>query len=118
MPGFIELIGTYRGVRTKEQPINPGVYAVGDSKLFGLAQYLITNGYARWAEIVPEVERVFVEEYVATEVPATIAVEAAEPEVVPATETDPEIVSVLEVASEPEAGVNDAPVNSKRRRRW
>lgn len=47
---FIQLLHSYRGRLTKEQPINPGVYMVNDPKLFGLAKYLVANGHAIYVE--------------------------------------------------------------------
>lgn len=44
----IRVLHTYRGRKTKEQVIEPGVYVETDYRLFGLAEYLCDNGQAIW----------------------------------------------------------------------
>lgn len=44
----IKVIRGYRGVRTQEQFIPPGVYDADDPKLFGNAQHLVDLGRAHW----------------------------------------------------------------------
>lgn len=43
---MIQLTSNYRGRPTNEKIIPPGVYAENDSRLFGLADYLVQNGHA------------------------------------------------------------------------
>lgn len=52
----IEVLRWYTGVRTNEQPILAGIYAVDDERLFGLAEYLVKNGHARYAAAPAPVE--------------------------------------------------------------
>lgn len=42
----IEVKQTYRGRKTREQPIHPGIYFREDPALFGLADFLIETGRA------------------------------------------------------------------------
>lgn len=42
----VQVLRIYRGRRTHEQPIQPGLYAADDPALYGLADYLIENGHA------------------------------------------------------------------------
>jgi hypothetical protein len=46
----IELFRWYTGIRTQEQPIFPGIYNVNDKALYGLADYLVENGHARYLD--------------------------------------------------------------------
>lgn len=43
----IQVLTTYRGRLTGEQPIYKGEYDAADERLFGLARYLVDNGHAR-----------------------------------------------------------------------
>jgi hypothetical protein len=42
----IHVLYGYRGERTREQFIEPGVYFAESEQLFGLAEYLVENGHA------------------------------------------------------------------------
>jgi hypothetical protein len=42
----IKVLDSYRGRPSKELEIQPGEYDADDPRLFGLADYLVTNGHA------------------------------------------------------------------------
>lgn len=43
---MIRLNALYQGAPSHEQPIEPGDYADDDPRLFGIADYLVSNGFA------------------------------------------------------------------------
>lgn len=47
-PGRIRVVRTYNGYRTGENAVEPGVYAADDPLLFGIAEYLLAEGYAEF----------------------------------------------------------------------
>jgi hypothetical protein len=44
----------FQGKMTKEQMIEPGIYDISDSALFGCGEYLVQHGFA---ETIPEAEQ-------------------------------------------------------------
>lgn len=89
----IKVNQTYTGRRSKEQTIFPGVYEVGDERLFGLAEYLVKD----------QRKAVYLEPETATtggtdSVTFAVVEAGAEPpyEVVPPPETEPEVEDVVE----------------------
>lgn len=59
---ILELLREFRGRLTKERAIAPGVYEETDDRLFGLAHYLVDEGFARWVKSVPDTAPVVTEE--------------------------------------------------------
>jgi len=57
----LSLKRVYRGTRTQEQPIFPGVYAETDPALYGLGDYLVANRHATWIKEPPKVATVVLE---------------------------------------------------------
>jgi hypothetical protein len=47
---MIEVLINFGGRLTNERRILPGVYEIGDSRLFGLENYLVDNGFAHWVD--------------------------------------------------------------------
>ena len=90
MSGYIKLRDVYRGRRTREQPINPGVYSDNDPKLLGVpANYLVTNRHAVWVDPPEGLPSLAIVSEAATDEAPVQEVKAEE---IPAPEHNPETV--------------------------
>lgn len=55
---LIRVLHNYGGHVTAERRIEPGVYSEDDPRLFGVGDYLIENGHAELAGVLPDPEPV------------------------------------------------------------